>query len=122
MITLTQRQNGTTVAITATSHHTPTHHGHSTTSQGWTKATARRMRSRLMDIQTSTLTHPHALTLTMSEAHARPQHLTSAIKQVQADLTALGMTGWAWTVEFTKNHVPHLHALASFTVESLIVV
>lgn len=116
MITLTQRQNGTTVAIHTPSHHTPTSHGHSTTSRGWTKATARRMRNKMMDVQTGALTHPHALTLTMSEAHARPQHLTSAIKQVQADLTALGMTGWAWTVEFTKNHVPHLHALASFTV------
>lgn len=115
-ITLTQRQNGTTVAITATSHHTPTSHGHSTTSRGWTKHTARRMRNKMMDVQTGALTHPHALTLAMSEAHARPQHLTSAIKLVQADLTALGMTGWAWTVEFTKNHVPHLHALADFTV------
>ena len=56
------------------------------TSQGWTKATARRMRSRLMDIQTSTLTHPHALTLTMSEAHARPQHLAGVVVHAGAQI------------------------------------
>ncbi len=115
-ITLTQRSNGASLAVITTAHHTPTSHGHTTASRGWTKSKAARMRNILMDVDTSRLTHPHALTLTMRQAPADPQDLTRIIKHLTDMLTEeQGMTGWAWVVEFTRSRIPHLHALASFS-------
>lgn len=74
------------------------------------------MRNKLMDIDTAQLTHPHALTLTMTHAPAHPRGLTRIIKQLRDMLTEkYAMEGWAYVVEFTGSRVPHLHALASFT-------
>lgn len=114
-IHLTQRANGASIAVITTALHTPTSHGHSTASRGWTKSKAARMRNKLMDVDTDALTHPHALTLTMTAAPSKPQQLTSIIKRLHDTLTAQhALEGWAWVVEFTGARVPHFHALATF--------
>lgn len=114
-ITITQRANGASLAVITTAHRTPTSHGHSTTSRGWEKKKAARMKNKLMDVNTDALTHPHALTLTMTAAPSKPEQLTAIIKTLRRTLTEEhGMTGWAYVIEFTGARVPHLHALADF--------